>query len=166
MLHQQSGGIAMFSLTTGVGELIVRAAIVYVFLFVLFRFGGKKHLGEMAPFDFVILLILSESVNGALIGDEKSVAGGLISAATLIAIVHSVNYLCWYSKRAERLFEGAPKVLVRHGHVNREVMAEEKVTQSELIEALRREGHASLEKVRFAVLENDGTITVGLRLQR
>ena len=82
----------MFNLTTGVGELIVRAAIVYIFLFLLFRFGGKKHVGEMAPFDFVVLLILSESVNGALLGDEKSVTGGLISAGTLIAIVHAVNY--------------------------------------------------------------------------
>jgi uncharacterized membrane protein YcaP (DUF421 family) len=71
----------------------------------------------------------------------------------------------WYSKKAERLFEGVPKVLVRHGRMNREVMAEEKVTPSELIEALRREGHSSLEKVRFAVLENDGTITVGFRLE-
>jgi uncharacterized membrane protein YcaP (DUF421 family) len=155
----------MFNLTSGVGELIVRAAIVYIFLFLLFRFGGKKHVGEMAPFDFVVLLIFSESVNGALLGDEKSVTGGLISAATLIAIVHAVNYVSWYSKKAERLFEGVPKVLVRHGRMNREVMAEEKVTPSELIEALRREGHSSLEKVRFAVLENDGTITVGFRLK-
>ena len=107
----------MFNLTSGIGELIVRAAIVYMFLFSLFRFGGKKHVGEMAPFDFVVLLILSESVNGALLGDEKSVTGGLISAATLIAIVHAVNYVSWYNKKAERLFEGAPKILVRHGHV-------------------------------------------------
>ena len=156
----------MLNLTTGVGELIVRAAIVYVFLFSMFRFGGKKHVGDMAPFDFVVLLIVSESVNGALLGDERSVTGGLISAATLFAIVHAVNYLSWSSKKAERLFEGVPKVLVRHGQVNRQVMDEEKVTRSELIEALRREGHSSLEKVRFAVLENDGTITVGLRLER
>ena len=75
----------------------------------------------MTPFDFVVLLILSESVNGALIGDEKSVVGGLISAATLLTLVHLVNYATWRSKKAERLFEGAPKILVRNGRVNKEV---------------------------------------------
>jgi uncharacterized membrane protein YcaP (DUF421 family) len=156
----------MFTLTTGAGELILRGAIVYIFLFVVFRLGGKKHIGQMTPFDFVILVILSESVNGALIGDEKSVTGGLISAGTLIALVHIVNYVTWRSKKAERLFEGVPKVLIRNGHINKEAMAEEKVTHSELVEALRREGHTSTANVRYAVLENDGTITVGIRLER
>ena len=141
--------------------------MVYVFLFTVFRLGGKKHIGEMAPFDFVILLILSESVNGrALIGEEKSVAGGLISAATLIGLVHLAYYFTWRSKKVERIFEGVPKILVRNGQVNKEAMAEEKVTYSELIEALRREGHTSLANIRFAVNENDGTITVGARAER
>ena len=156
----------MFTITTGVGELVLRAVVVYVFLFTVFRLGGKKHIGEMAPFDFVILLILSESVNGALIGEEKSVTGGLISAATLIGLVHLANYFTWRSKKVERIFEGVPKILVRNGQVNKEAMAEEKVTYSELIEALRREGHTSLANIRFAVLENDGTITVGARAER
>ena len=105
-------------------------------------------------------------MNGALIGDEKSVSGGLLSAATLIGLVHLVNYITWRSKKAGRVFEGVPKVLVRHGLVDKEAMAREKVTYSELIEALRREGHTSLANIRFAVLENDGTITVGVRVER
>jgi uncharacterized membrane protein YcaP (DUF421 family) len=92
--------------------------------------------------------------------------GGLVSAATLVAIVQIISYVTRQNKEAERLFEGTPKILVRHGHVNKEVMAREQVTRSELIEALRREGHTSLTKIRFAVLENDGSITVGTRLQR
>jgi len=75
----------MFNLTSGIGELIVRAAIVYMFLFSLFRFGGKKHVGEMAPFDFVVLLILSESVNGALLGDEKSVTRSRSAKASALS---------------------------------------------------------------------------------
>jgi uncharacterized membrane protein YcaP (DUF421 family) len=156
----------MFTITTGVGELVLRAVLVYVFLFTIFRLGGKKHIGEMAPFDFVILLILSESVNGALIGEEKSVSGGLVSAVTLIGLVHLANYFTWRNKKVERLFEGVPKILVRNGQVNREALAEERVTYSELVEALRRQGHTSLANVRFAVLENDGTITVGVRTER
>ena len=120
----------------------------------------------MTPFDFVILVILSESVNGALIGDGKSVTGGLVSATTLIALVHLVNYVTWRSKKQSAFSKGVPKVLVRNGRINKEAMAYEKVTHSELIEALRREGHTSMANIRYAVLENNGTITVGVRLER
>jgi uncharacterized membrane protein YcaP (DUF421 family) len=156
----------MLNLSIGIGELIIRAVVVYFALFVLLRFGGKKHIGAMGPFDFVVLLIISESVSGSLIADEKSLIGGLISAVTLLAIVQIINYVSWRSKKAERCLEGIPKFLVRHGHMNRTVMAEEKITPSELLEALRREGCTSITKIRFAILENDGTITVGLRLKR
>ena len=156
----------MFDLSMSVGELIARAVIVYLFIFVVLKFGGKKHVGDLSPFDLVVLLILSETVSGALIGEDNSVIGGLISAATLLFIVHVMDYAAWRSKKAERLFEGVPKILVRHGHVNRDVMAQERVTHSELMEALRREGHTSLNKIRFALLENDGSITVGVRVER
>ena len=153
----------MFDLSTGIGELILRAAIVYCFLFALLRFGGKKHVGQLAPFDLIVLLILSETVQGSMVADDKSLIGGLISATVLIAIAHIVNTVTFHSKTAERFFEGFPRVLVRHGHVKREMLRKEHITQSELVEALRREGCASLTNVRFAVLENDGTITFGLR---
>jgi uncharacterized membrane protein YcaP (DUF421 family) len=156
----------MFDLSIGIGEIILRAAVVYAVLFVLLRFGGKKHVGELAPFDLVVLLILSETVQGALVADDKSLVGGLVAAATLIALGHVVGYVSWRNKRLERFFEGAPRVLVRNGRVRRDTLANEQVTHSELIEALRREGCTSLKNVRFAVLENDGSITVGMRVAR
>jgi uncharacterized membrane protein YcaP (DUF421 family) len=156
----------MFDLSIGIVEIVLRAAVVYAVLFLLLRFGGKKHVGDLAPFDLVVLLILSETVQGALIADDNSLVGGLIAAATLIALSHVVGYLSWRSKQMERFFEGTPRVLVRNGRVLKETLAKEQVTHSELIEALRREGCTSLKKVRFAVLENDGTITVGMRLAR
>jgi uncharacterized membrane protein YcaP (DUF421 family) len=152
----------MFDLSIGVGELILRAAVVYGVLFALIRFGGKKHVGDLAPFDLVVLLILSETVQGALVAGDNSLVGGLLSAATLLAIVHAVGYVSWRYKKIERILEGTPRLLVRHGHVYRDVMTEERVTHSELIEAMRREGCATLTHVRYAVLENDGSITVGL----
>jgi uncharacterized membrane protein YcaP (DUF421 family) len=156
----------MFDLSIGVVEIVLRAAVVYAVLFLLLRFGGKKHVGDLAPFDLVVLLILSETVQGALIANDNSLVGGLIAAATLIALGHVVGYLSWRSKQMERFFEGTPRVLVRNGRVLKDTLAKEQVTHSELIEALRREGCTSLKKVRFAVLENDGTITVGMRLAR
>ena len=137
--------------------------MVYLFIFVLLRMLGKKHVGEMAPFDLVILLILSESVQNALVADDKSVSGGLVVAGTLFGISQLIGYVTWKSKRAERFLDGAPRVLVRNGTVDRAAMAQEQITHSELIEALRQEGCTTLTKVRFAVLENDGSITIGLR---
>jgi uncharacterized membrane protein YcaP (DUF421 family) len=77
--------------------------------------------------------------------------------------VQAVGYAAWRCKPAERAIEGVPRVLVRHGEVNEKIMREEQVTRAELIEALRHEGHSSLQNVRFAVLENDGSITFGMR---
>ena len=130
----------MFAPSVAVWELILRAAIIYVFVFVLLRMLGKKHIGEMAPFDLVILLILSEAVQNALVADDKSVAGGLIVAGTLFGISQVMGYLTWKSKRVERFLDGAPRVLVRNGHVNMAALAREQITHAELLEALRREG--------------------------
>jgi uncharacterized membrane protein YcaP (DUF421 family) len=156
----------MFQPSIAIPELIFRVALVYAGVFLLLRIVGKRHVGELAPFDLVVLLILSECVQNALIGDDKSVTGGLIAAATLFGINQVVGRISWRNKRAERLLEGTPRVLVRHGRVLKNVLAEEQITHSELLEALRREGCSSLSKVRYAILEPSGDITIGLRAER
>ena len=108
-------------------ELIIRGAVVYVVLFARLRFIGKKQVGELSSFDLVILLIISETVDGSLIGDDHSLTGGLISAATLVVIVQVVGYLTWRFRKIERLVEGVPRILVRHGEVNNSVMNSEQV---------------------------------------
>jgi uncharacterized membrane protein YcaP (DUF421 family) len=150
----------MFQMSASVGELMFRAAAVYAFLFVALRFVGKKHIGELAPFDLVVLLILSETVQNAMIGGDESLAGGLIAAGTLIAIAQGMNWLSWYRKGAERWIDGVPKVLVRNGHCYRSVMDAEKVTISELTESMRREGCSSIADVRVAMLETNGRISI------
>jgi uncharacterized membrane protein YcaP (DUF421 family) len=156
----------MFDLSMSLWEFVVRAVVVFLFLLVMLRLGGKKHVGALTPFDLVVLLIVSETVQGSLIGDDTSLIGGLLASGTLFVLVFVVNYASWRSKNAERLFEGVPKFLVRNGQVRRLALMQERITRSELIEALRREGCTSLSRVRFAVLETDGTITVGLRCNR
>jgi uncharacterized membrane protein YcaP (DUF421 family) len=156
----------MFQPSIAIPELIFRAVLVYAGIFLLLRVVGKRHVGELAPFDLVVLLILSECVQNALIADDKSVTGGLIAAATLFGINQVVGHLSWRNKRAERLLEGTPRVLVRHGRVLKHVLAEEQITHSELLEAVRREGCSSLSKVRYAILEPGGDITIGLRAER
>jgi uncharacterized membrane protein YcaP (DUF421 family) len=150
----------MTDMSMSVGEHVLRAAAVFVFLFIALRFIGKKHIGELAPFDLVVLLILSETVQNAMIGDDKSLFGGLVSAATLIAMAQGMNWLSWRSKKIARYLEGVPKVIVRHGRRCNEVMVAEMVSISELTEALRREGCSNIADVRIAMLENDGKISV------
>jgi uncharacterized membrane protein YcaP (DUF421 family) len=152
--------MSMFDMTISVGELMIRAACVYAYLFVWLRFGGKKHVGEMAPFDMVVLLILSETTQNALVGDDKSLLGGLISAGSLLLIVHGMSYITWRSRRVRRLFEGVPRILVRHGESRQDVLNKEHITSEELLAALRQHGVTSLSKVRVAILETDGKITV------
>jgi uncharacterized membrane protein YcaP (DUF421 family) len=155
----------MFVPAIGIGELLLRVAVVYAGVFLLLRIVGKKHVGELAPFDLVVLLLLSECVQNALIADDTSLTGGLIAAAALFGLNQLVGYAAWRDRKMERLLEGTPRFLVRHGRVLKDVLAREQITQSELMEALRREGCTSLTNVRYAILENDGDISIGLRAQ-
>jgi len=145
---------------TSPGELVARALVVYAFLFVLLRIVGKKHIGELAPFDLVVLLILSETVQNAMMGEDTSLVGGLISAATLIGVMQLMNWITWRKKTAFRCIEGVPKIIIRHGHCCKDVMEKEKISIQELTEAMRRQGCSNITNVRVAILENDGTISV------
>jgi uncharacterized membrane protein YcaP (DUF421 family) len=147
-------------MSIGAGEHVVRAVVVYVFLFVALRFIGKKQIGELAPFDLIVLLILSETVQNAMISDDKSLVGGLISAATLIALAQAMGWLSWRSKKLSRVLEGTPAVLVRHGSRCEEAMRRERVSMSEITESMRRQGCSNIADVRIAILENDGRISV------
>ena len=150
----------MFDMSMSVGEHIVRGVLVYVFLFVLLRLVGKKHVGELAPFDLLVLLILSETVQNSLVGDDTSLIGGLISAATLVILAYGISILTFSSKRLERAIEGTPKILIRHGHRRAAELQRQRITKAELLEALRNHGCANITDVRVAILENDGKITV------
>lgn len=154
---------AMFIPSNDIFELVLRAGIIYGAIFLLFRVLGKRHVGELAPFDLVVLLLLSETVSSSLNASEMSITGGLVSAITLIGLNHLVGYGNSKSRTMERLFEGKPRLLLRNGKVYYDVLAEERITRSELLEACRREGCTSLCQVRFAMLENDGSISIGLR---
>lgn len=150
----------MFEMTMSPWEHILRAGAIYLFLFLLLRFVGKKHIGDLAPFDLVVLLILSETVQNAMVGDDNSLLGGMISAGTLILLAYGMGYVCWMNKKIERVLQGRAQILVRHGRRNREVMAQQQVSISELLEAMRQEGCTNIADVQTAVLENDGRISI------
>jgi len=140
-------------------EKILRAAVVYAFLLIGFRLSGKRQLGQMSSFDLVVLLIISNVVQNAMIGNDNSVTGGLIGATTILVLNYGVAYLVFSRKQMRRLIEGAPTVLIHNGKVIEKNMQRELVTRDELMAALRREGIFSIDDVRVALLEDNGAIT-------
>ncbi len=141
-------------------EFIVRAAVIYVFLMLLLRLTGKRQVGQLAPFDLVLLLVLSNAVQNAMNGNDGSITGGIILAASLVAINYAVGYATYRSKRLEGIVEGRPTILIHDGRIHERALRQSKLTMHELHAALRAEGHASVETVLCAILENNGRITV------
>lgn len=141
-------------------EFVVRAVVVYVFLLLLLRLTGKRQVGQLAPFDLVLLLVLSNALQNAMNGGDNSVTSGMILAVTLVALNFGVGWLTFHSKRLEALIEGRPVMLVHNGHVDQRAMRKAQMTQHELEASLRAAGCAGPEEVHFAVLENNGHVTV------
>jgi uncharacterized membrane protein YcaP (DUF421 family) len=141
-------------------ELIVRGVVVYGFLLVLLRLTGKRQVGQLAPFDLVLLLVLSNAVQNSMNAGDNSLVGGLISATTLVVLNYLVGLATYRSKRLEAIVEGRPQVLIHDGKLFEEVMAGAKLTHHELQAALRQAGCTCVEEVRSAILENNGAISV------
>jgi uncharacterized membrane protein YcaP (DUF421 family) len=147
-------------------EFVVRGVIVYSFLILILRVTGKRQIGQLAPFDLVLLLVLSNSVQNSMNGGDNSLVGGLISAVTLIVCNYLVSYGTFKSKTVELIIEGRPEVLIHDGKLFPEVMEQAKLTHHELMAALRAGGCASVEEVHYAILENNGQITVKPRIHK
>ncbi len=141
-------------------ELVIRGVIVYVFLLALLRITGKRQVGQLAPFDLVLLLVLSNAVQNSMNAGDNSLVGGLITAATLIGLNYIVGMATYKSKKLETIIEGQPQVLIHNGKLFEKIMAKAQLTHHELNAALRRAGCTSIEDVHTAILENNGAISV------
>src|SRR3954463_7239712 len=113
-------------------ELVLRGAIVYVFLLVLLRITGKRQVGQLAPFDLVLLLVLSNTVQNSMNAGDNSLIGGLISASTLVGVNFLVGLATYKSKKLEAIIEGRPQVLIHNGKLYTDVMAGAHLTHHEL----------------------------------
>lgn len=153
----------MWTMTVPWWELIVRSLIVYVFLLILIRLTGKRQVGQLAPFDLILLLVLSNAVQNAMNGGDNSVQAGLISAVTLVALNYAIGYATFRSKRIEAIVEGRPQLLIHNGKLYKDVMEQQRLTQHELDAALRRQGVNDIGHVHMAMIENNGEITVQLK---
>ena len=141
-------------------ELIGRGLLVYFFLILLLRATGKRQIGQMSPFDLVLLMVLSNAVQNSMSGGDNSVTAGLILALTLVVANWIVGKVTSSSKTMEQLIDGDPQVLFHDGKVYDKILKDSQVTRQELIAAVHKAGHADLDGIRAAILENDGTISV------
>jgi uncharacterized membrane protein YcaP (DUF421 family) len=150
----------MFNLSVPWWEFIVRGGVVYLFLLIFLRLTGKRQVGQLAPFDLVLLLVLSNAVQNSMNAGDNSLVGGLISASTLILLNFLLAVLTFRNRKIEAIVEGQPQILIHNGQLFEAVMAKALLTHHELQAALRAAGCTEVEEVKLAVLENNGAITV------
>ncbi|HLH19667.1 MAG TPA: YetF domain-containing protein [Bryobacteraceae bacterium] len=150
----------VFVMGAPLAEKVLRPVLVYVFLVVALRVFGKRELAQLNPFDLVVLLSLSNTVQNAIIGNDNSLTGGLIGALALLAANYLVVRFLFRHRRLDQLFEGKPTVLIEHGHIIKKAMARELLTRAELMTVLHRQGFDSLSEVERCVLEPGGTFYI------
>jgi uncharacterized membrane protein YcaP (DUF421 family) len=144
-------------------EKIVRPLIVYFFLLLAFRIAGKRELGQMTPFDLIVLLTMSNVLQNAMIGPDNSVSGGLIGGLTLFCANGLIGRLTLYFPRLARLLEGEPRLLIENGRILTKNLRREVMTRSELERAIRKhdlDPTTDLPLIKKALLEQDGTVTI------
>src|SRR6267142_3304538 len=152
MLHD------MFFLGVPVAEKILRPLVVYAFLIVVLRLAGKRELAQLNPFDLVVLLTISNTVQNAIIGNDNSVTGGIIGATTLLLVNYVVVRFLYFHEPLDRLIEGQPDVLIDRGVLQKDALEKELITRAELEEAAHKQGFASLDVIDRAILEPGGAI--------
>ena len=149
----------IFHLDLSIVEKIVRPMIVYFFLVIGLRLAGKRELAQLNPFDLVVLLTLSNTVQNAIIGNDNSVTGGIIGAITLLLVNYIVVRFLFKHERLDRMVEGDSDVLIEGGEVNTARLEKELITLQELETAAHKQGFGSLEEVDRAILEPGGSFS-------
>ncbi len=150
----------MFHMPLPILEKLLRPVIVYLVLVVLLRLFGKRELAQLNPFDLVVLLSLSNTVQNAIIGDDNSISGGVIGAFGLLAINWLVVRTLYSSPRMTRVLQGSSTVLVRDGQIDQRALKRESLTREELIEAIHKQGFERLDQVARCELEPNGSFYV------
>lgn len=150
----------MFHLQLPILEKILRPMIVYVCMVLFLRLFGKRELAQLNPFDLVVLLSLSNTVQNAMIGDDNSVSGGIIGAFSLLAVNWFLSMFIYKMPKLNKALEGTETVLVRHGVIDKVALDKEKMTETELLDVIHKQGLGSAAEVERCVLEPNGNFYV------
>ena len=141
-------------------EIILRSVVVYLVILGSFRLAGKRHISQLSLIDFALILLISNAVQNAMVGNDSSLGGGIIAAFSLLAVNLILSRFIFKNKFSREFFVGEPKLLVRNSQVIKSTMDHEELSEDDLNEAIREHGFASLKEVRTAILELDGSISI------
>ena len=148
----------MFVLGLPIAEKVLRPVAVYAFLIIGLRLAGKRELAQLNPFDLVVLLTLSNTVQNAIIGNDDTVTGGIIGASTLLLVNYVLVRFISRHERIERFIEGEPDVLIENGVITTDCLQKEAISVLELEAAAHKQGFGSLAEIDKAVLDPNGSI--------
>jgi uncharacterized membrane protein YcaP (DUF421 family) len=146
----------IFDLHLGIDEKIIRSLVVFIFLAAALRLGGKRELGQINVLDLAVLLLASNALQNALIGEDNSVTGGVIGASTLFVANYFFVRLTYRNAKARRILEGTPSVLLRNGEADDEALRKEAITKTELVDIALQHGFSDLHDVGLIVIETNG----------
>ena len=152
--------VSMWKLAQPWWEFVLRALAVYAFLLIGLRLTGKRQVGQLAPFDLVLLLVISNAVQNSMNAGDNTVTAGIVLVLALLGVNGVVGWLTWRSKRMEVIFEGKPQILIHNGEVDEAMLRKQRITRHELMSAIRAVGLTDFNQVRVAILENTGRINV------
>ena len=150
----------LFELAVPWWEIVLRGTVVYFALLVMLRLAGKRTVGQFTPFDLLILVLLGDALQGSMIAGDASLQGGIILTLTLVGWNKLTGWVTSRSRWLERAVEGKPVVLARNGHIYGEALDRCNLSMDDLQEAMRNADCGSISKVRLAVLEKDGKISI------
>ena len=149
----------MFDMDLAWWEFIVRGAVVYLALLAMVRLSGRRTVGQFTPFDLLVVMLLSEAVSNSLSGGDQSLVGGLVIAATLVALNLLASYASSHSRKLADILDGTPVLLGRDGKIFKDVLKRCRLAEAEVESALR-EADCKLEEMKYIFLEADGSITI------
>jgi uncharacterized membrane protein YcaP (DUF421 family) len=152
--------VTLPELGSSLPEIVLRTAIVYLFLVVILRLTGKREVGQMSILELIVILIISDAVQNSMVGENTTLWGGLIAVVTLFTLDYLLKFASDRSRRIRKAVEGEPRLLVRDGRILTKALSEERLDVEDVRAAARGVGIARLEDVRLAVLETDGSISI------
>ncbi len=141
-------------------NIIIRSSVVYLFIIIAIRLFGKKELAQLSVIDLVFILLISNSVQNAMVGPDSSLAGGLIAAGTLFALNYLFKFIIYKFPQFAKILQGEPLMLIYKGRINNKNLSKAKLTMAEIHESIREHGVAGVSEVDLAILEIDGNISI------
>ena len=140
-------------------DIVARAAIMFVLLYILLRLMGKRELGQLTPFELVVMIVLGDLIQQAVTHNDFSITGGLLAISTFAFLAIAMSWLTYLSPRAEKLLDGEPRVVIRDGVLIKDNLRRDRMTQSEVESEMRLAGIGHMDQVAWAILEPQGKIS-------